>query len=287
MIKLKRFVSRAISAKFKKDSPLKSGLSLKDQSGQIAVIVFLIMAVLLVIGLSLAVRTGQQIEQAGLSEDTTRVFNGAESGVEVGLDPSEVTFEYGEDPQQNPDPITINDTEVVVTIEKTTDLSPIVQSGNAITIYTKGGSGQDMSIRWGDKSSSNCSDHASIIISTYIQSGSNYSAQHQAYNPYNLSGCPSNQFSSSSNGGSDYQSLVTFTVPDNAKFVRVRPLYHSAQFGITGSAVDTQAHIIRSQATDVAGGSSEVRTIEVTRTKPAPPSILDYALYSGGDLRKN
>lgn len=286
-MKLKHSVSRAISAKFKKISLQKSRLNVADQSGQIAVVVFLIMAVLLVVGLSLATRTSQQIEQAGQAEDTTRVFNAAESGIEAALDPNETTFQYGSEAQSNPSVETINDAEVAVSITPTSDLSPIVQPGNSITVYTKGGSGQQMAIRWGDKSTTNCSDHASIIISTYIQSGPNYSAQHEAYNPYNLSGCPSNQFSSSSNGGSEYQSLVTFTVPDNAKFVRVRPLYHSAQFGITGTAVDTQAHIIRSQATDVAGGSSEVRTIEVTRTKPAPPSILDYALYSGGDLKKN
>ena len=72
---MKRFMT------IRSESPSGSQFSYKSQSGQIAVIVFLIMAILLVVGLSLATRTSQEIELAGQQEDTTRVFNAAETGV--------------------------------------------------------------------------------------------------------------------------------------------------------------------------------------------------------------
>ena len=55
------------------------------QAGQVGLIVLLIMVVILALGLSLATRTSQQAEISIQQEDTTRVFNAAEAGVEAAL----------------------------------------------------------------------------------------------------------------------------------------------------------------------------------------------------------
>jgi type II secretory pathway pseudopilin PulG len=264
---------------------------LNDQSGQIAVVVFLIMAVLLVVGLSLATRTSQEIEQAGQAEDTTRVFNAAESGIEAALD--EATFTAGVGDTVEIDPI--NTASVDISVEPTFDFAPIIQSGQSTTVYTDPAGG-GLIIRWG--SGTTCATNASIVVTRYVATGGgNYKAEHEAYNPYNLGDCGrNNQFTNANVAGgtgningvsTPFQSRVDLNLEAGTAFIRIKPLYTSTQFHVSGDAIDSQSHIIRSQATDESTGNKEVRTIEVTRTRPAPPTILDYALYSGGTLEKN
>lgn len=269
---------------------------LNDQSGQIAVVVFLMMAVLLVIGLSLATRTSQEIEQAGQAEDTTRVFNAAESGIEKALDEATFTAGVGD----TVDIAAINNASVDISVEPTDDFSPIIQPGQSTTAYTTAAAGS-LAIRWG--SGTDCATNASIIVTKYVStSGGNYKAEHEAYNPFSLpNNCNrNNQFTTdvvAAGGNADvngvstlFRSLVNVNIDAGTVFVRIKPLYVSTQLHISnasGNVLDSQSHIIRSQATDESTGNKEVRTIEVTRTRPAPPTILDYALYSGGTLEKN
>lgn len=265
---------------------------LNDQSGQIAVVVFLMMAVLLVIGLSLAARTSQEIEQAGQAEDTTRVFNAAESGIEQALD--EGVFTVGD--YETIDVEDINNASVELKVTPTFDFAPIIQSGQSTTVYTIPNYEGDLVIRWG--SGSTCPTNASIVVTKYVSTGGgNYKAEHEAYNPYGID-CSSrnNQFTNANLAGgtgningvsTPFQSRVDIHIDLGTAFIRIKPLYTSTQFHVSGDAIDSQSHIIRSQATDESTGNKEVRTIEVTRTRPAPPTILDYALYSGGTLEKN
>lgn len=264
---------------------------LNDQSGQIAVVVFLMMAVLLVIGLSLATRTSQEIEQAGQAEDTTRVFNAAESGIEQALD--EGVFTVGD--EETIQVADINQASVELKVTPTFDFAPIIQSGQSTTVYTSAAAGE-LIIRWG--SGTTCATNASIVVTKYVSTGAgNYKAEHEAYNPYGID-CSSrnNQFTTANAAGgtgningvsTPFQSRVDIDIDADTAFVRIKPLYTSTQFHVSGSSIDSQSHIIRSQATDESTGNKEVRTIEVTRTRPAPPTILDYALYSGGTLEKN
>ena len=57
----------------------------ESESGQIGIIVVLIMIVLLTIGLSLASRTTKQVALSTQEAESTRVFNAAEVGVEQAL----------------------------------------------------------------------------------------------------------------------------------------------------------------------------------------------------------
>jgi hypothetical protein len=66
--------------------------------------------------------------------------------------------------------------------------------------------------------------------------------------------------------------------------VRIKALYADADVSVTG--VPAQAYNIRSEATDGSDSNGEKSAIQVTRTKPAPPLVLDYAVYSGGSLEK-
>ena len=57
----------------------------KTQSGQVAIVILLIMVVLLTVGLSLASRTTQELFLSQQESESARVFNAAEVGIEDAL----------------------------------------------------------------------------------------------------------------------------------------------------------------------------------------------------------
>lgn len=263
--------------------PKKSDL--KSQSGQIAVIVFLIMAVLLVVGLSLASRTSQEIELAGQQEDTTRVFNAAETGVEQALsDPSNFELQAGEtDTKQIVLP---NDAQTTgsYTITTQTDLQNEFEPGETATVFTNTGASGSIVISWGTAGS--CANSAALVVTRYYREGSNVRAAHNGYTPPSC--WDATKFLSTGVGTANGKYNFTYSVPSGTEMVRITPVYTRATLTVTGSSgiLLPQEFEIRSQAQDSASGNTEVRAIEVTRSRPAPPAILDYALYSGDTLTK-
>lgn len=258
--------------------------SFKSQSGQVAVIVFLIMAVLLVVGLSLATRTSQEIELAGQQEDTTRVFNAAESGIEKALS-DEGNFSAGTEILNIPSDATTQAT-TTVTITPTDEYTNTFQPGLSATVFTDNTVAENLTIKWAAPTESGCIS-AVLVLTAYIQSGSNYSAQHFGLRPQ---GCydttnftPVNEVLTP---GRTHRYTYIFSVPANTKMLRIKPLYAATALLVEGDALGSQMHTIRSEAQDSSTGNTEVRAVEVTRTRPAPPLIFDYALYSGGTLTK-
>jgi hypothetical protein len=120
---------------------------------------------------------------------------------------------------------------------------------------------------------------AAAIEITAIQESTN-TVQRSYFNP---SSCNiSNNFLSSSDGGSRYRSTVTYTVPTspNATVVRIKPLYAGATIAVTGT--QGQMYLIQSAAT---GGDAQ-KEIEVKRGLNAPPSIFDFAVFAAQTIVK-
>jgi Tfp pilus assembly protein PilX len=262
-------------------------LNFRSQSGQVAVIVFLIMAVLLVVGLSLATRTSREIELAGQQEDTTRVFNAAETGIEEAL--SDVNNFTGAVP--TPSTITDPDTQTTrtVTIEPESGFENEFLSGETATVYTTGTSGA-FNIWW-NRTGTTCGGSAVIAVTVYVEnSADNYTAEHYGVRPLRCTDSGTN-FQTSDNVAAAEGHMDRFQIaslPANTRMVRIKPLRAATSIKITAAngVLSEQLYNIRSEAQDAASGNTEVRAIEVTRTRPAPPSIFDYALYSGGNLTK-
>lgn len=261
-------------------------IDFKSQSGQVAVIVFLIMAVLLVVGLSLATRTSQEIELAGQQEDTTRVFNAAETGIEEAL--SDVNNFTG----AAPDPSTVSDpntqTTRTVTIEQDNGFENKFLSGETATVFTTGVGGTfDI---WWNEDPTPCASSAVIAVTVYIEnSTNNYTAEHYGVRPLRCTDSGTN-FQTSDNvvAAQGHMDRFQILLPLNTRMVRIKPLKASSSIKIVAASgvLSPQQYNIRSEAQDTATGNTEVRAIEVTRTRPAPPSVFDYALYSGGNLTK-
>jgi hypothetical protein len=256
------------------------------------------MAVLLVLGLSLAARTNQEIQLSGQEQDSTRVFNAAETGVEKALSDNQyfldaessgtstVTLNSGE----LPDGINAN-----VSITRQSGLTTYVNEGASATVQLEGSGAQNVVVTW-SKDSEACDSRAAIIISLYYNDGVSDKVRYYPIKP-SCSGYSATKAIGFSTAGvrdnvpGDYNHDYTLALAGiaNPKLARIKPLYAGTDISVSGVNL-TQAFDIRSEAAENVGEGQttvEKSAIQVTRTKPAPPTVLEYSLYSGGSLVKN
>jgi hypothetical protein len=261
--------------------------------GYIVIIVLLLTAVLLMLGLSLATRTTEEVYQSGQEADTTRVFNAAETGIEEALSLMQAgTFTTGEtysltDPTYKLSEITGANVDLTVKGEEVSEFDFTVKQGEVLTVPAK----PNTNIQWSHKT--DCTDAAAIIVTLYKKVGSTFQAYHVAYKPFNGTGaCDKGTGFAVANEVSGIGSSVTLV--DTTTFgvlldstqgdiLRIRPLYADARFHLTGSAA---TQLVATATDDTTDAGVETRKIQVIRTEPAPPSIFDYAVFSGGSLTK-
>lgn len=274
--------------------------SSSSQSGQVAVVVLLIMAVLLVLGLSLASQTTQEALISSQEEDTTRVFNAAETAVEEALS----KLSKGETITQGVNtPVEAgnlpNNTSASYLLGIDDKAEGVITQGMSASVFLD--SRDPMTIHWG--TAADCNSDASLIVSLYYKPTPSTSQQvvvkHLALKPTGCYGDAAKAvgFTEGTNDTGTYNYRYTLTPTDAAwgatnpampQMLRIKALYANAPFLIDGITLPSQKDTISATATDTVdpSGSRERRAIEVTRTKPAPPVLFDYALYSGGSLSK-
>lgn len=252
-----------------------------SQSGQIAIIVLLIMVVLLIVGLSLARRTSEEILLSGQVEDTTRVFNAAETGVEDALSDES---NFGVDPETGNG--TVGDDANVqyqYSITPENELVTDLTQNEVATVYLASDD-RVFEIDWATQDI--CDQRAALIVSVYYDDGN--SVFHEAVKPNcytDISKATGFEEVGSAANPYKHHHEISLDSYSKLKFARIRPLYAATKLRVSG--VDYAQYTIRSEGSELTSdGRSEQRAIEVTRTKPAPPAVFDYALYSGGDLSK-
>lgn len=101
---------------------------------------------------------------------------------------------------------------------------------------------------------------------------------------YNPNGCTiaGNGFASSDAGTDPYRSSIVFTPDIDVTVLRIKPIYSGATISVSGAGLKNQLFVIQSQA---AGGDAH-KEIEVRRGLDAPPSIFDFAIFSAGTIVK-
>lgn len=260
--------------------------------GYIVIIVLLLTAVLLMLGLSLATRTTEEVYLSGQEADTTRVFNAAETGIEEALYKLQVDSELGFGEEAAPIQVNVLDgsgADLIVTGQQASEFDLTVAQGEVLTLAWKSGT----TISW--THANDCSNAAAIIVTLYNTTGP--TASHVAYNPYKPAvglnpecdkGTGFDRALGSDGTSSVRLDLATFGLglvePPVGSILRIRPLYADASFHVTNSS----AVQLISTASDTTGGgtSAETRRIQVIRTEPAAPAIFDYAVFSGETLAK-
>lgn len=253
------------------------------QSGQVGVIILLIMVVILTIGLTVATRTTQESFLTTQNAESTRVFNAAEAGIEQALSTDLTALEASQDESIAGSVTTVENTEVNYSITKVRGLETKLFEGVAVALDVRGvATGQGLVIEWAKEDCS--ADPASLMASIYSIETGVTRVRYQA-----LGNCARGDGfiqATTQAPGNAYRYRYTLPLVSGDQYVRVQAVYNDTVIRVGGSGwtLPTQYYKIRSEATNTLG--DETRIVEVNRTLPTAPSVMDYALYSGTTLVK-
>lgn len=238
-------------------------MSKKSQSGQIALVVLLVMVVLLTVGLAVVSRSVTDIRISQETEESARAFSAAEAGIEEALKQDLSVWTGGDIP--------VGDLTAQVSVMKTNSFETKIEKEETAEVNLSDYSG-DIEVSW--------SGEGLELVLIYPQGGS-YKINRWALKPIG-SAC-----------GEGFEEVSptrkTISVPvlvDEKKVLRVRPICAAAIVTVSGvvDELPDQSYSIRSSTTIPETG--QTRTVEVTKSLPILPPIFDYVLFSGTDLTK-
>jgi len=252
------------------------------QSGQIGVIILLIMVVLLTIGISVSTQSSQDLFLSQQQVESTRVFNAAEAGIEQALS-SEFDFEGVTQTGEIAD-FGSTSVDVTYTINKVNQLETRLFELVGVKIDVTGMvPGNTLDILWSRDTNCASGNVASLLVTSFIDGPDGIRSNHAAF-----AGCDhSDGFTNASvvteNG---YHRRVTYLLPDDTVFVRIVPVYADAHILVSGGnwTLPVQGYQIRSEAENTLG--SEFRAVEVNRSLNSTPSFMDFTLFSGDGIIK-
>lgn len=272
-----------------------------NQSGQIGIIIILIMIVLLTIGLSLATQSTKEIFLSNQEDESARVFNAAEAGVQQALT---TDLTNGQSPPGGS--ISVPGLAGVsyianYSISALRSLETRVPEGATATVRLTDKPGvapsvDSLKIDWGKEA--DCSQNPATLIAA-VFSYDNSTLPKSTVRYYSLPPCVK------SDGMP--QSLAVTTLPASNVYhweatvpilhtgsktdvlVRIKPYYNDTSVQIVGTGppratLPVQSYIVDSSATNPQSAQVEGRAVEVNRTLPAAPSVMDYVVFSGANL---
>jgi len=255
-----------------------------SQHGQVGLIVLLVMVVMLTLGISIIFRGSLDVSQSRQEEETSRIFDAAEAGIEDALGYDFSTL----GPGVYADQITnIDGIDVDYTISSIAELETFITQGHTVAVDLTGAvDGNTLIVEW-EKDPGCASDTAALVIAIFKQDA-NTTVRREAVRPI---GCDKgDNFTIAAAGTSPYQASHTITLQNNDVVARIRPLYGDSDIKViagVGWTLPIQYYQINSVAQrDTTGDFREVRVVEVKRTIPAAPSVFDYVLFSDTTLVK-
>lgn len=257
------------------------------QSGQVGVVILLMMAVVFTVAISLSQRTLRQQDSTITRDESTRVFNAAESGVETALSNILEHEQYGSGLSTGGQ-FEFGETDVSYSIANSSQFEMFVLTGNTIEIpLNTPVEGDVVTIQWRHSETEiNCStQNPPAIIASVININN---AKHYAYDP-----CPTirgTNFYEVTNfcGTCDYQFTADVPVSDNDLLLRIKPIFADTNIlvsSLSQSIIALAQYDIASTAFNT--NDDIARTINVKRSLPGSYSFMDYTLVSGSSLTKN
>jgi len=275
------------------------------QSGQIVVLLLLIMLVGLTLGLSITTRTVQQMKVATVSEQSSRAYTAAEAAIEEALRQELKAGEYALPAGALGPSIS----EAKYTVEESPEFSLTVQKDEVAQVNLKGSGVGQVGVFWVKESdpTENTNDEpgrASLELTFIKNTGGDYSVIRFAVNsdarnaengftdpggPEDTSGGATlRQRTDSANCGSPsptpgYCNRAVVSGLSDIEVLRIKPFYNKATIWVDG--VPPQVFTVFGEATTVA---EVTRKVEVKKAPPALPPIFDYVLFdgSGNALKK-
>ncbi len=268
-----------------------------SQSGQVILIVLLVISVLLVVGLSVVSRSVTDIKISQQSQESARALWVAMAGLEKAIKANAGL-----------------ETSVTNNIENWVERKEIgggstelvfpggYQADESITLWLLSHNGEtgeliipspyagptELSFSWGQ------SETPALEATLVYQSGGNFFAKRYAYAP--LSRLPATNFTQAQDNGCSVSGTSFLFCSDNNKitvpggvipyFVHLRLLFNEKRqpLGVKANVnFPIQGYCFRSTAK--VKESDIIRVPEECRLWPAVPSIFDRLLYSGGDIK--
>jgi hypothetical protein len=253
------------------------------QSGQIGIIIILIMVVLLTFGLSIASRSTREIALSQQEEESNRVFNAAEAGVERAL-ATNLDFQ-GEQLDAGGVTIPGTDSSLNYTIRKNRILETRLVQGTTAMVKLQDATyplSAQVYIDWAKDSDCNAARKpATLIVSVYNTNAGVNTVRHLTYAACNHN----NDIPIAAVGQNGYYRRATVNTQVGDQFMRIKTVFNDTYVRVSaGSTLPTQAYDIRSDADSNLG--NETRAVQVKRTLSVAPSIMDYALFSDNILSK-
>ncbi len=261
------------------------------QSGQVGLVIILVMVVVSTIGLSVAGRSTQEVTTTRQSQEAAKTFAAAESAIERVLsDSADDSFSFSGDEHN----VTFSDladaTQVDVGIEKQYAFEERVKEGVTIEVDVSNSiAGNILQIQWG--TSRNCADNpASLVVQIVKSAGASATTRYITIGPCshgdNFTSINPND---SNYWGSQYSLKYNVTLQNNDDIVRIIPVYTDTPISVAayGSwTLSPQQFRITSVGKNRAEGGRETKAVQVERSQPFAPGILDYAMVSGTTMVK-
>ncbi len=255
--------------------------TLLNEDGQILPLILLVVLVAATIGFSIAGTTIKNIEETNLNEESNRAYSAAEAGLEEKL----LELEQGTTPVDITTPTPLQSGALIKKVEvaQSADLSISKLDKDAVAQVNLDcgscGAGT-VTYTW---------DQGTALVVTKIHGNSEpYTVSRYAYNCGTVSSTSNGFVLSTPNTSgkcSEHISVDNRSSGGSDRVIRFRAMYADTSLNVTaGSGVLP----IQSTVLTSTGQSGETeRTVQVQRSAPIPPSILDYVLFSSqGSLSK-
>lgn len=255
-------------------------------TGQVGLLVILIMIVIGVVVLAVLSQTVTGLRLTSLEQSASQALRVAEAGVEEGLRTLNPAGLSG----------TLDGVSYQVDIEQEGASGFITEQsvavGDVVEINLEGSPTYPTSLNlyWTDSDNPSESPSAAIEVIKYqLTAPDTYQTTHYAFDPDGTRRTSNNFSAPTSTTGTifnhNFSAVANIPITTDDLLVRVKVYYNQASIAISpqpgGSVIPDQRYRI------VSTGQTEgdvIRKVEVTRTNPILPPIFDAALYSGTSL---
>ena len=249
------------------------------KSGQILILVLLIVVVSLAVGLSVASRNLTNLKISTQAEESQRAFSAAEGGVEDALSRLNSIKTQPDITTGHTENVMFGDTIATVKVTGRNVYETTIPLGEVAQVNVDGYIGGTVTVEWPS------SPFVALEFTLVNLSGSTYT---QTRSAYQSTGTPPSGHDSTNWTTCTFSTgtcSAPITVSSGAKILRIKPFHDAVALKVSGSPdLPTQIYEINSVAKTNLGIT---RRVKVTRTDlPALPAVFDYVLYSEGDIVK-
>lgn len=266
---------------------------MRKRSGQVLVLVLLMVVVALSVGLSVASRNITNLKTATQTERSQKAFGAAEGGVEDVLSRlGDIASDPGKQGQLGStaglnEQVPVGDITANVNVKASSDFRATIELGNVGQVQLNGATAGQIRIQWAKTSDpAESISPASIIVTEYVLSGGVYSQNRYAFAGVSGRANETGFSAPPPSCTSEFVRCVEIDRTLDSTYLRIRPLWSKTSVSITavGGQIPIQTYSLESTAQTEEGIA---RRVKVTRNAlPALPAAFDYALYATEDINK-